>query len=95
MWAGGLIREFLSLKTLEVKEETGLEINDEPVLIAAQDILRVKGRHIVRLTYVGHANGSPLLSDEHVEYGWFTLDEMKNLDMDIYFKDMLDKWIDD
>ncbi|MBI2173151.1 MAG: NUDIX domain-containing protein [Candidatus Aenigmarchaeota archaeon] len=77
----------------EVMEETGLVIENEPVLVAAQDILRIKGRHIVRLTYVGYANGNPVLTDEHVGYGWFAPDEMKGMDLDIYFKEVLDKWI--
>ncbi|MBI2579622.1 MAG: NUDIX domain-containing protein [Candidatus Aenigmarchaeota archaeon] len=79
----------------EVMEETGLVIENEPVLVAAQDILRIEGRHIVRLTYVGYANGNPVLTDEHTEYGWFTVEEMKGMDLDIYFKEVLDKWVVD
>ena len=75
----------------EVMEETGLEISS-PVLIAAQDILRIEGRHVVRLTYIGNAEGTPKLIEEHTEYGWFTVEEMKNLEnLDIYFRELLEK----
>src|SRR3989344_8931904 len=37
----------------EVKEETGLTLTGTPRLLAAQDILRNNGRHVVRLTYLG------------------------------------------
>lgn len=78
----------------EIKEEIGLKIIGEPQLIAAQDILRVPGRHVVRLTYVGSIEGQPILNNESVEYGWFGLSEMKaNADLDIYLKELLNKGI--
>ena len=75
----------------EIKEEVGLVLEKEPRLIAAQDILRIPGRHVVRLTYVGEIHGEPKLDpDEHSEYGWFTLHEMKSLEgLDLYFKEVL------
>ena len=75
----------------EIKEEVGLDLVNEPRLMAAQDILRISGRHVVRLTYVGEIHGEPKLDpDEHSEYGWFTLREMKNLQgLDLYFKEVL------
>lgn len=76
----------------EVKEETGLELEGEPKLVAAQDILRVEGRHVVRLTYAGKADGIPRIDGDHTEYGWFALEEIKNLDnLDIYFRELLEK----
>ena len=77
----------------EIKEEVGLDLVNEPRLVAAQDILRISGRHVVRLTYVGEIRGEPELDPgEHSEYGWFTLHEMKNLQgLDLYFKDLLAK----
>ncbi len=79
--------------TREVKEETGLEVVGEPKLIAAQDILRpTKNRHIVRLTYAGEAIGSVALSDEHTDFKWLSIDEIKILNpIDQYFKEILDK----
>jgi 8-oxo-dGTP diphosphatase len=78
----------------EVLEETGLEIIGETKLIAAQDILRIEGRHVVRLTYLGNADGEVKLSDEHSEYRWLSLEEIKNLEpMDIYFKEVFEKFL--
>lgn len=76
----------------EVKEETGLEIKYEPKLITAQDIF-AKGKHIVRMTYSGLADGEVKLSDEHSEYKWLTLEEVSALEpMDPYFKEVLSKF---
>jgi ADP-ribose pyrophosphatase YjhB (NUDIX family) len=36
----------------EVREETRLDLTTRPRLAAAQDILRVPGRHVVRLTFI-------------------------------------------
>ncbi len=80
----------------EIKEETQLDLIKEPQLIAAQDILRVPGRHIVRMTYVGEISGEPVLDEEHDEYKWFDLDEIRLMPeklLDIYFKELLDKGI--
>lgn len=80
----------------EVLEETGLEITSTPVLIAAQDILRVPGKHVVRLTYTGNTKGEPAISEESLEFGWFTADEIRGMssdELDIYFKELLDKML--
>lgn len=74
----------------EVMEETGLEILGEPKLISAQDIIPNSEKHIVRLTYVGRADGTPVLSEEHTEYNWFTLEEIRKLEnLDKYFRELL------
>ena len=75
----------------EIKEEVGLDLTNEPRLVAAQDILRIPGRHVIRLTYIGEIHGEPKLNlDEHSEYGWFTLEEIENLQgLDLYFKEVL------
>jgi 8-oxo-dGTP pyrophosphatase MutT (NUDIX family) len=77
----------------EVMEETGLEIKGEPKLLEAQDIFKKeKGIHVVRLTYVGYADGDVVLSDEHVEYRWVTLEEFRNLEpIDGYIAKVLNK----
>jgi ADP-ribose pyrophosphatase YjhB (NUDIX family) len=77
----------------EVMEETGLTLTSEVRLVAAQDILRVPGRHVVRLTYVGEIEGEPKLDDDHLEYGWFTMDEIRGMSrevLDSYFKQLVD-----
>lgn len=73
----------------EVMEETGLDIKYEPRLVTAQDILK-PDKHVVRLTYVGLADGEVKLSDEHSEFRWLTLPEISALEpMDKYFKEVL------
>lgn len=69
----------------EVREETNLEIVDEPKLVAAQDIIR-EDRHVVRLTYTGVASGEVQLDiSENVEYRWLTIEQIKaEPDLDIY-----------
>ena len=77
----------------EIKEETGLKLIQAPLLVAAQDILRVAGRHIVRLTYIGEAAGEIFLDgEEHDMYQWYSWDELLKLEgLDTYFKELLDK----
>ena len=79
----------------EIKEETNLELVGEPQLMAAQDILRIAGRHVVRLTYIGEVTGKLVLDqEEHDNYRWQSIAEMKKCDdIDIYFKELLDKGI--
>jgi 8-oxo-dGTP pyrophosphatase MutT (NUDIX family) len=74
----------------EVREETGLEITGIPKLIAGQDILK-STKHIVRLTYMGEGSGDVVLSDEHTEFKWLPLEEIKKLDpIDGYLKEVLE-----
>ncbi len=75
----------------EVMEETGLEIEGEPELIAAQDILKTN-KHIVRLTYTGEGEGEVKLSDEHTDFKWLTLEEISKLEpIDDFLKEILPK----
>jgi ADP-ribose pyrophosphatase YjhB (NUDIX family) len=75
----------------EIREEISFEFTDTPKLVAAQDILRVPGRHVVRLTYTGMLDGQPKLDNDHTESNWFTMDEIKKLEnLDIYFKELVD-----
>jgi len=78
----------------EVREEVNLDLKDEVHLVAAQDILRVPGRHVVRLTYVGTIDGEPKIDSDHLECKWFTMGEMKLFsreELDLYFKELLDR----
>lgn len=75
----------------EVHEETGLSLDGGAKLIAAQDILKNVGKHVVRLTYEGTAEGEPTLSDEHVEYRWVSVEELEQLaELDRFVKELLD-----
>ena len=78
----------------EVDEETKLKITSEPVLIGAQDILKVLGRHVVRLTYLGNTTGNPVIDEESLEFKWFTEKEIRAMTtevLDSYFSRLLDK----
>ena len=78
----------------EIKEEVNLDYIGEPKLVAAQDILRVPGRHVVRLTYIGEMEGEPMLDDDHLEVKWFEGEELKKMsevELDIYFKELVEK----
>lgn len=76
----------------EIKEETGLELRGEPKLLIAQDILRNPQKHVVRLTYLGEADGEIALdTGENDQYKWYSWDELLHLDdVDMYFKQVLD-----
>ncbi len=73
----------------EIFEETKLDLVGEPKLIAAQDILK-SDKHVVRLTYLGEADGEVSLDDENTEYKWFTREELNHIEaLDSYFKEVL------
>lgn len=75
----------------EMKEEAGLILVGEPQLIAAQDILRVPGKHIVRLTYIAEAEGEVLLDgNEHDSFAWLSRQELEEQqELDEYVKEIL------
>lgn len=80
----------------EIKEEAGLDYQGEPKLMAAQDILKVPGRHVVRLTFLGNIDGEPRIDEESLEAKWFTPQELKVLgvdEIDSFFKILLDEKI--
>lgn len=69
----------------EIKEETGMEMVGGPKIIFVQDILRVEGKHVVRLTFEAQAAGDVNIDPkEHSEFRWSSLDNFKKLIHDIY-----------
>lgn len=77
----------------EVKEETGLNLVKPVTLIGAQDILKVTGKHFVRLTYLGEIDGEPVMDEENTEHSWFSLEQVKELplvSLDIFVKELID-----
>lgn len=77
----------------EIQEEVGLDYAGQPKLVAAQDILKVADRHVVRLTYLGEIDGEPKIDDDHLEAKWFLADELKQLpeaELDGFLKKLLD-----
>jgi len=91
---GGRIDPGMSLfdnLSREIKEETSLILTGEPRIIAAQDILRVEGKHVIRLTYLAEAEGQARVDgNEHEEYEWLNLEELEELDgLDSYLKELI------
>ena len=77
----------------EVFEETGLGINSDPKLIAAQDILKID-KHVVRLTYTGFTEVEVKLSEEHSDFKWISREDVKTLDpIDSYTKSVFDTFL--
>lgn len=81
----------------EVKEETGLILENEPKLLYAQDILNISrfpGRHVVRLTYIANISGEPVIDEESLEYKWVALSNLKDAeDLDRFLKEVVDNVI--
>ena len=74
----------------EILEETGLELQGAPTLLAAQDIFVPSADlHVVRLTYVAQANGELNLSDEHEEYTWMSVEQAVASNLDPYLAEAL------
>ena len=75
----------------EIFEETKLNLEADPKLVAAQDILP-PDKHVVRLTYIGEIAGEPTLDEEHIGYKWLSREEALALeDIDQYSKEVLSK----
>ena len=76
----------------EVFEETRLSVVGDLKLIGAQDIIRLPKKHIVRLTFSASTSGEPILNEEHLEFKWVTLEEMKNIqELDEFTREILEK----
>ncbi len=75
----------------EVREEVGLKEIPDPQLIAAQDIfVKSKDLHVVRLTYRVICDIKTVkLSDEHSDYRWVGVKEVKNMNVEPYLKEVL------
>ena len=71
----------------ELQEETSLTITNELRIITIQDILRVPGKHTIRITYLATCQSSPkirLNPKEHEQYRWVTLKELQHTRYDTY-----------
>lgn len=70
----------------EIKEEIGHDLQSEPQLIAAQDIIvSTKDLHVVRLTYLIEEDVPNItLSDEHDNYRWVGVAESDSITMEPY-----------
>lgn len=64
----------------EIAEETDIKKVENFKLIAAQDILRTEGKHVVRLTYTADVQDEKITLDvENTEYIWIAPEELKTL----------------
>ena len=78
--------------TREIMEETGMKMIGDPHIIFSQDIfIDNKQRHVVRLTYIVDTIGTEIVIDkqEHTEYKWVNLDEVKNITFDKYLEPII------
>lgn len=75
----------------EVIEEIGNDIQSNPQLIAAQDIIVPdKDLHVIRLTYTIEADISNIeLSHEHIDYKWVMSDQFKSINVEPYLRKVL------
>ena len=91
----------------EIFEETNFFLCGEPKLIAAQDIIHEKEKHIVRLTFLGELSiqhkqiatgkifpGNPILNEEHSGFKWLTFDEMLRVKkLDEFTREVIEKYL--
>lgn len=74
----------------EIKEETGIKITSNPQLICVQDIFDpTKNRHVVRITYSLDGDGDVVISDEHQQTSWMTINDALNSKLDPYTREAL------
>ncbi len=75
----------------ELREETGLTLLGNPDLVYAQDILKNEEKHVVRLTYIGKAEGEIVLDiKENTEYAWKSKTALLSMsDLDQYLREAL------
>ena len=79
----------------EVREETGLEIINEPKVVFTQDIMNIEkfpGRHVVRLTYTAKTKGEVKIDEESLEYKWVDISELNSInELDRFLKEVVEK----
>lgn len=74
----------------EVKEEIGVELTANTQLLAAQDIfVEAKDLHVVRLTYLAEFDGDIVIGDEHTEFNWLSINELKAAELDKYLAEIV------
>lgn len=95
---GGRINPGETLKQAlarEIQEETGLTLSSDLRILYAQDILRLEGIHVVRLTFECQVESGDIKLDSHDQdsghdqYQWLSLADIKNLPHDKYLDPVL------
>jgi 8-oxo-dGTP diphosphatase len=70
----------------EIKEETGLEVEEVKQILDASTVFKNEEKHIIRITYLCTVkNANIKLSNEHTEIQWIKKDELK----EVVFKDKI------
>ena len=75
----------------EVNEEIGATLQGTPELLIAQDIfVSSRDLHVIRLTYLHKQSlDSIVLSDEHSEYKWLSIDELQHVSVEPFLQEAL------
>ena len=76
----------------EIMEEAGLTLIEVKATIAAQDILRVSDKHIVRVTVIATVeDGVPTPNqEEHTDARWMSIEELKREHHDSLLDQVID-----
>lgn len=76
----------------EISEEIHHNLKSEPALLKAQDIfVSHKDLHVVRLTYLTSEDISDIvLSDEHDDFTWRHIDDVEDLHIEPYLREVID-----
>lgn len=78
----------------EIKEETELELSGLVGVLGVQDILKVPGKHIVRITYFALTKAEQkvvLNKKEHTSFQWLSLEELVDLELDEYLQPLVER----
>jgi 8-oxo-dGTP diphosphatase len=74
----------------EIKEETNLNISlRRAVGIAQQDLPHIHSVHVIMTVKVD--SGDLKISDEHTDYRWASLEEIKSLNLSNWFESFLEE----
>jgi ADP-ribose pyrophosphatase YjhB (NUDIX family) len=65
----------------EIKEEVGIEIEDNIHYLGSDGFIRVSNHHVVALTFLANwKSGEAQALEGQEEVAWYTLDELKQVD---------------